>query len=168
MKLAVFFYVILFTLLAIATLNAEIYYWVDDNGVKHYSNTPPVNKAVQVKFNEKPFDEAADRKRTEADDKAMQAIIKEIEAEEKQAQAAQAREVREKPLSREEKIQAERKRLLDKIVYLEAKPLDYYGSQRNKIRTIGYYKYRLEALEKDPDKYFKEPIGFEVNVKYPQ
>jgi hypothetical protein len=49
---------------------------------------------------------------------------------------------------------------------LEARPLDYFGSQRNKTITIGYYKYRLEALLQNPEKYFKEPAKFEGNVKY--
>lgn len=169
MQFAVILYLLLFTLLGTATLHAEIYYWIDDKGVKHYSNVPPTGKNdVKVKFKEQEFDAAADQQRAEADQKEMQALIKEVEAEEKQAQAEQERQDREKPLSREEKIELEKKRLLDKIAMLEAQPLDRFGSQRNKIVTIGYYKYRLEALAKDPDKYFKEPVPFEGNVKYPE
>jgi len=169
MKFAAIFYILLSILMGTATLHAEIYYWVDDHGVKHYSNEPPTGKTdVKVKFKEQEFDAAADQQRAEADQKEMQALIKEVEAEEKQAQAEQERQDREKPLSREEKIELEKKRLLDKIAMLEAQPLDRFGSQRNKIVTIGYYKYRLEALAKDPDKYFKEPMPFEGNVKYPE
>jgi len=41
----------------------------------------------------------------------------------------------------------------------------YFGSQKNKRTRIGFYKYRLETLEQDPDKYFSEPEKFEGNIK---
>ena len=48
---------------------------------------------------------------------------------------------------------------------LQEKPLDYFGSFKNKRVRIGYYKYRLETLMQDPDKYINEPVKFEGNVK---
>jgi len=169
MKFAAVLFILMLTLLGTATLNAEIYYWIDDNGVKHYSNEPPpANKDGKVLFNEYQFDAKADQKRTQSDQKKMQALIKATEAEERQARAAREQEAKEKPPTREEKIEAEKKRLLDKIAKLEAAPLDRYGSQRNKIITIGYYKYRFAALLKDPDEYFKTPVPFQGNVKYPE
>ena len=68
-------------------------------------------------------------------------------------------------LSQEDKIAAEKERLEAKIAELEEKPLEYFGSQKNKRTRIGFYKYRLETLEQDPDKYFSEPEKFEGNVK---
>ena len=68
-------------------------------------------------------------------------------------------------LSQEDKIAAEKERLEEKIADLEAKPLEYFGSQKNKRTRIGFYKYRLETLEQDPDKYFSQPEKFEGNVK---
>ena len=65
----------------------------------------------------------------------------------------------------EERIAAEKEMLEDKIAELEAKPLDYFGSPKNKRARIGFYKYRLETLEQDPDKYFSEPEEFEGNIK---
>ena len=50
---------------------------------------------------------------------------------------------------------------------VEEKPLEYFGSQKNKRVRIGYFKYRLEALMQDPDKYFENPEQFEGNVKEP-
>jgi len=52
-----------------------------------------------------------------------------------------------------------------RVTTLEEKPLDYFGSYKNKRVRIGYYKYRLETLMQDPDKYFNEPMSFEGNVK---
>ena len=67
----------------------------------------------------------------------------------------------------EERIAAEKEMLEDKIAELEAKPLDYFGSQKNKRTRIGFYKYRLEILLKDPEKYFAEPEQYEGNIKSP-
>jgi hypothetical protein len=68
-------------------------------------------------------------------------------------------------LSQEDKIAAEKEMLEAKIAELEEKPLDYFGSQKNKRVRIGYYRYRLEALNTDPDKYFSQPSQFQGNVK---
>ena len=68
----------------------------------------------------------------------------------------------------EERIVAEREMLEDKIAELEAKPLDYFGSQKNKRTRVGFYKYRLEILENDPKKYFAEPEEYQGNVKTPE
>jgi flagellar biosynthesis/type III secretory pathway M-ring protein FliF/YscJ len=81
-------------------------------------------------------------------------------AEDQEAEAAEDQES-----SQEDKIAAEKERLEDKIAELEEKPLEYFGSQKNKRTRIGFYKYRLETLEQDPDKYFSEPEKFEGNVK---
>ena len=54
-------------------------------------------------------------------------------------------------------IERERKRLTFAIHTLEGAPLDKFGSQRNKIRQVGYYKYRIEILQSDPDAYFEYP-----------
>jgi len=65
----------------------------------------------------------------------------------------------------EERIAAEKERLEAQIAELEEKPLEYFGSQKNKRTRIGFYKYRLETLEQDPEKYFSEPEKFEGNIK---
>jgi hypothetical protein len=79
------------------------------------------------------------------------------------AQETEAAENQE--TSQEEKIATEKERLEAKIAELEEKPLEYFGSQKNKRTRIGFYKYRLETLEQDPDKYFSEPEKFEGNIK---
>ena len=61
-----------------------------------------------------------------------------------------------------------RKNLKRKSAELEEQPLEYFGSQRNKLVRIGFYRYRLEALLQDPDKYFKNPENFEGNIKEPE
>lgn len=71
-------------------------------------------------------------------------------------------------LSQEDKIAAEKIKLEAKIAELEEKPLEYFGSQKNKRTRVGFYKYRLETLMQDPDKYFSEPEEYEGNIKKPE
>lgn len=171
MKLAVILGAILIIMPGPSALYAEIYHWVDEYGVKRYSNVPPPeNQNSKVVFEEYEYDKAADQKRMQSDQEILKALVEEIEEQDRKAQAVQekklAAEKANKPMSREEMVAVETERLLKKIAALEAKPLEFFGSQRNKTLTIGFYKYRLDDLARDPDKYFKEPARFEGNVKY--
>ncbi|MGD8757020.1 MAG: hypothetical protein PVF98_15215, partial [Desulfobacterales bacterium] len=118
---------------------------------------------------EEPHDAAADQQRTEDQNEELTELIRDLEQEE-QRQAAEARkkaaeaEKNRKP-TQQERVTAEKKRLEEKIAELEEKPLDYFGSQKNKRVRIGYYRYRLEELMSDPDKYFNQPSQFEGNTK---
>ena len=86
-------------------------------------------------------------------------------AQETEAADTQETEAADTQEPSEDKIAAEKERLEAKIAELEEKPLEYFGSQKNKRTRIGFYKYRLETLEQDPDKYFSEPEKFEGNIK---
>lgn len=47
---------------------ADIYTWIDEGGVKHFSNfSPPANAEVLMKTEELPYDEQADKERMEAE-----------------------------------------------------------------------------------------------------
>jgi len=64
-------------------------------------------------------------------------------------------ELEDSDVDRDALIEAERRRLLEAIEDLEKAPLSKFGSQQNKQRQVGYYKYRLEAIEDDPETYFE-------------
>ena len=162
------------TLFCISTADAKIYIWTDENGVKHYSDHLPEgveNYEIQVESQSYRHDQAADKKPGENEQKELQGLIREIDEnyekkqQEKKLKAEEAEKNR--PPTREEKIAAEREKLEQKISDLEKQPLEYFGSQKNKRVRIGYYRYRLEALLEDPDKYFKNPESFEGNIKEP-
>jgi hypothetical protein len=150
--------------------NADIYTWTDENGVKHFGNQPPENAAdAKIIFKEEPYDAAADQQRTNEENRELTELIRELEEEEQQ-QAAEARKKaaeaeRSRAPTMQERAAAERERLENKIAELEEKPLSYFGSQKNKRVRIGYYRYRLEDLNADPEKYFSQPSRFEGNVK---
>ena len=157
-------------LLWVPALNADVYSWTDEKGVKHFGNQPPDDAAdVKVVFKEESHNEAVDQRRTENEQQELNDLIRELEQEEEQQAAEEKRRAaeaaRNKKPTAQERADAEKKRLEAKIAELEEKPLSYFGSQRNKQVRIGYYRYRLEALIRDPDKYFSEPVPFEGNVK---
>jgi hypothetical protein len=155
-----------------SVVNANVYTWVDENGVRHYSDSPPEDaEDAKVMFPEYQYDESADKKRSEQDKRQLNTLIKEIEADnardqEEARKKAQAAQQNQKP-TREELIAAEKERLEKKIAFLEEQPLEYFGSQRNKTVRLGYYHYQIQDLMQDPTKYFNQPASFEGNVKYP-
>ena len=55
---------------------------------------------------------------------------------------------------RTEIIAKEKKRLLRELEQIRRAPVAQFGSQRNKTRQVGYYKYRLDALVNNPETYF--------------
>lgn len=59
---------------------ADMYYWVDVNGVKHYSNEPPPEGArILEKTPETPYNAQADETRTEAERRNMNQITRELD-----------------------------------------------------------------------------------------
>ncbi|MDJ0816502.1 MAG: DUF4124 domain-containing protein [Desulfobacterales bacterium] len=156
----------------ITAVDADVYTWVDENGVRHYSDSPPDEaEDAKVVFPEYKFDEAAEEARNQEEQEQINSLIEEIEAEDAREQAEEKERAKQAELNREptreELIAAEKERLEKKIAFLEEQPLEYFGSQRNKIVRIGYYHYQIQELMENPDKYFNQPASFEGNVKYP-
>ena len=173
MKLLNIFIILMLTISGVSIVNAEVYTWIDENGVRHYSDSPPEDaQDAKVMFPEIPYDEAADKNRSKQDKQKLNLLIKEIEADNARNQAearkkAQQAKQNQKP-TRDELIAAEKERLEKEIAYLEEQPLEYFGSQKNKRVRIGYYHYRIRDLMQDPDKYFNQPAPpFRGNLKYP-
>jgi hypothetical protein len=89
-------------------LHAEIYQWIDENGVKHYSNSPPgEGKDVKKVSGEYRFDEAADQERFKSDQRTVDRLTEEIETEARKAQVQQ----QDKLLEQEQKepVEADKK-----------------------------------------------------------
>lgn len=165
-------FIVVFIAFGITAVDADVYTWVDENGVRHYSDSPPDEaEDAKVVFPEYKFDEAADEARNREEQEQINSLIEEIEAEDAREQAEEKERAKQAELNREptreELIAAEKERLEKKIAFLEEQPLEYFGSQRNKIVRIGYYHYQIQELMENPDKYFNQPASFEGNVKYP-
>ena len=68
------------------SLQADIYQWTDQNGIKHFTNyKPPDDATILIKSKELPYDEAADRARAEAD-KQYQLELTRLELAEREAE----------------------------------------------------------------------------------
>ena len=79
-------------ILIAGSLQADIYEWTDENGVKHFTNyAPPDDATLLIKTEEVPYDEAADRARIEADKKyQLELARQEIAAREAELQRREA------------------------------------------------------------------------------
>ena len=162
---------VVFTLLYLSTVDAEIFSWTDENGVKHYSNAPPTDiDDVKIEFKEYQTNNSAAQDSSESENEGLEDLLNDLEKDERNQAAARQRETaaQDQQQTMEQRIENEKRRLTEKIAELEQKPLDYFGSQRNKISRIGYFKYRLQELNENPEKYFNEPTQFEGNVKEPE
>ena len=77
---------VLMGLLCTPQLKADIYQWIDENGVKHFSNKSPANSVnARTVFKERQYDETMHQKRIKSDQKAADAFNEEVEKEEQQA-----------------------------------------------------------------------------------
>lgn len=136
-------------------VQAEIYFWTDENGIKHYSQTPPADRSVAIKpASEIEPDATAEQKIEKINEENIDAILEELDREEQASTPKPAKT--EKPLSRQERIQAERESLEDKIKYLEGLPPRAFANSRSRQAIIGRYQYRMQELLSNPHEYFKK------------
>lgn len=147
-----------FACLTASGLQAEIYSWTDENGVKHYSNTPPADRAAQIKTAReiRPSPEVFQNKE-KIDEENFEAILEEQDKANKPS-VPTISTTQQKP-SRQERIQIEQEKLEEKLAYLENLPPGAYANSRSRNVIIGKYQYRLQQLLSDPDGYF-DKYGF--------
>lgn len=146
---------LIFAGLTASGAEAEIYSWTDENGVKHYSHIPPVDRSVPVKtVPEIQSSPTADREIEKINEENIDAIF---EALEKAGQASAPKpDNAQRTLSRRARIRNEREKLEDKIQYLEQLPPEAYANMRSRQAIIGRYRYRMQELSSNPDDYFKK------------
>jgi hypothetical protein len=147
--------VFIFAGLTAPGVQAEIYFWTDENGTRHYSNTPPADRAVTIKTApEIQPDPSAEGKIEKISEENVDAVLEELEKEEQTPAPKPAKT--NKPPSRQERIQAERESLEDKIQYIEGLPPRAFANSRSRQAIIGRYRYRMQELLSNPDEYFKK------------
>jgi excinuclease UvrABC nuclease subunit len=167
MKLRLIAAFIFFAIPGLSYLSADVYRWTDAQGNVIYGNQPPADaRDVKVMFKETVSAPGIGGAVREEGQRNPEGITKELEEEEARAKTEAA--TSGAPRSRDELITAEKVKLEKAIAELEEKPLEYFGSQKNKRVRIGYYQYRLDALMSNPDDYFANPEPFEGNVKTPE
>ena len=154
-------FILLLSALTVSWVQAEIYSWTDENGVKHFSHTPPTERSIPVKTApEITSDPTTDQQLEKINETNVEAILKELETENneqaKQASASPPKPAApQKPPTRQERIDAQAEKLQEKIAWLEQLPPEAYTNMRSKQAIIGRYQYRLQQLRSHPDAYFK-------------
>jgi type IV secretory pathway VirB10-like protein len=147
-----------FVCLTASGIDAEIYSWTDEKGVKHYSNTPPPDSATQIKTaQEIPPIPQVSQSREKIDEENFEAILEEQNKTNKSSTPTHST-TQQKP-SRQERIHIEQEKLEEKLAYLENLPLDAFANSRSRNVVIGQVQYRLQQLLSDPDGYF-DKYGF--------
>jgi len=139
------------------SLQADIYEWTDDHGVKHFTNyAPPDDATILMKTEEVPYDEAADRARIEAD-RQYQLEFAKLELAEKEAELARREAEAERRAAEAERYAAETEKAADQ--YLEDARNDRYY-----YRGGGYYGYynppyykRWYYRKYKPGRYYIQP-----------
>lgn len=162
---------IFFVIPGLSYLSADVYRWTDEQGNVSYGNQPPADaRDVKVMFKETTSAPGPGGAIQEEGQRNVETIIKDMEEEGREEEARRNAESAKRGANpnRDELIASEKIRLEKKIAELEEKPLDYFGSQKNKRVRIGYYQYRLDTLMANPDAYFASPESFEGNVKPPE
>lgn len=116
------------------SLQADIYQWTDDNGVKHFTNyAPPEDATILMKTEEVPYDEAADLARMEADRQYhLELARQEIAAREAELKLREAEA--ERKAAEAERYAQEKVREADQYLNDAQNDRWYY-------RTGGYYGY---------------------------
>jgi hypothetical protein len=145
----------IFACLTPSELVAEIYFWTDENGVRHYSDTPPADIAVQIKTARKiQSDPQALESKEKLDEENFEAMLEEQDKADQSSTPAAGEAQRD--LSRQERIQIEQEKLEEKLAYLENLPPESFSNSRSRLAIIGRVRYRLEQLLSDPDGYFEK------------
>ena len=141
-----------FCLCTALPLWAGVYFWTDENGVRHYSNVAPPDTDREIeRLDEIPPSAPNTPGPADTVETAPQAPT----ASETKIVGELQRQLEQIASRRDQILQSERQRLARAIEQLQKKPLSEFGSQKNKTRAVGYYRYRLQALQDSPDTYFQ-------------
>lgn len=162
MKTIVFLAAILLSCFMVSAPCAAMYYWVDENGVKNFSNDPPPKGIEYKKVGEEASSEAPAEEQTQAKEtEALDVLIKDLdETEQENEQAEKLKKQSEiqsgadNAATRQEIIAKERKKLEDTIEHLQSLPPQSFANSRSRNVIIGEYQYKLTQLNSSPKKYF--------------
>jgi len=169
MKFPLIAALIFFVIPGLSYTSADVYRWTDGKGTVHYGNQPPPDsRNLKLMFKEYVSPHGAEAPPPDQALSDAATVIQgpeEDKSSEGDAQQSTESVKRTPALNRQETIEQEEVKLQKKIVELEASPLEYFGSQKNKRVRIGYYQNRLDTLRTNPEDYFANPVPFEGNIK---
>lgn len=162
MKIVTILYLSTLILLVTVNLQADIYMWTDQDGVKRYSDTPPDETAEKVTVSQEVVSKPVEEKTADMEDAELKRAVQELEPATKAAeteskpeqQQVRAEKKTAAPTDLERRIQAEKERLQSEIDRIEQLAVGPSLSIALKQAMLKEYKDKLEALEKSPETYF--------------
>ena len=162
MKSIVLFSALMLSCFWVSAPSADIYQWVDENGVKRFSSDPPPKGVEYKKVGEEITSDAAVDEETQAKEtEALDGLLKDLEETrnkdeeaEKLKRQAEIQSGSNKPPTRQEMIQNERKKLEDTLEHLKNLPPESFANSRSRNVIIGQYQYKLDQLNSSPKTYF--------------
>jgi hypothetical protein len=136
---------LVFFVSAVSAVQAEMYHWIDENGVKHYSNeAPPVGSGAYRSQKEIKYDAAKDRARTADDDRAVKKFVEKKEREEKvRAEEEKAAEARQKNIEKEN-LESEKAAVVEEI---RKKKRYFNGKSRRHLQALQNINKELADLK---------------------
>jgi len=163
MRFSTILIAIIFVFLQLPDLYADtIYSWTDKNGIKKYSNTAPEEDVKHLEvIEEMPISETSNPD-IEVDEEGLGQADRELEVDNRiselktEQQQIKNEEKKNKiadgPLN--EKIQAEKIRLLEKIDRIEKLAVGRSLSLARKNAMIKQFRDKLDLLKRSPEEYF--------------
>ena len=138
MKRFTIFIISLLITLPCSIANADIYKWIDENGVIHFTNySPPEQARILMKTNEIPYDEAADKNQMEAERMERLELV-ELELSEKEALIeSRLRQADERIAEADQKVEE----ALQRVKELAEKAEAQYQKDRISYTYWPYYKH---------------------------
>jgi len=149
MKIQTILLGILFTLLISSPVGAQVYKWVDENGVTRYSNSPPPEGVENYETeSEIEYDEDADRARTQDDKQAVEAYSEQKARGEDQEQKAEEAKAQEAEAEKVEAIKSEQEKVEEELA---EKTRRIRGRARRDLKNLRYYEGQLAQLPDTPE-----------------
>jgi len=138
----------------------NIYNWTDENGIKRFSDQPPPRSVKQYKTIEVPPDQSTEQEPGVGSRPGYDSMVEKIRSETEQGgiqgEASGAAEEKRNPESNiNERVEAERRRLNEKIDAINKRPLSRTYNHSFKQARIDEIQKQLDKLNKSPDEYFQ-------------
>ncbi|MGD8257532.1 MAG: DUF4124 domain-containing protein [Desulfobacterales bacterium] len=135
MKSITMLFVMVISCLIASSLQADIYEWNDENGVRYFTNyAPPDDAKIIMKTKEVPYDEAADRARREAEER-QRTELERLELAEREADLERREAEAQRRL-----IEADRE--AEEMLQEAEEILESSQDDRHSYRTFGWGGFR--------------------------
>jgi len=140
---------ILIILWICSPVGAQVYKWVDENGVTRYSDSPPPEGVENYQTeSEIAHDEAADKARTEDDKRAAEAYSQQKAQEEQQEKQMEEAKAQEAEAEKVKAIKSEQEQVEEELA---KKSRHIRGRARRDLKNLRYYESQLAQLPDTPE-----------------